>query len=167
MLQVLNDSTRGGLVSQTAVSAPSVAAVDDPEDPTYRPALAAVDEIQRLVGVQHTLTVSFQVYCQTTTPSAHAKQYLEAAQVGLVKPSQMETFSLARVAPVRAEPIQDLSALGSGEMLSRANMDVTFAFVLNTADTALSYIELLTDTTLALEGGVSGTITETFDIDMT
>lgn len=100
-------------------------------------------EVELLACVPCTFTVSCQVWAggdDRWHPSANARFHINRALAGLGNHDQLVLLKAASVSVVRSGPVQNISSVQENAFVSKANMDVTFGAVLNSA-AYIGYIE--------------------------
>lgn len=118
--------------------------------PTKRETYVPEDDVVVVtLTQQYDFVVRFSAYATTETATEGANVYLRKMRIGLGLPEQKDAFSAADTAFVRVLSFLDVSEVGSGQYLSRWDMDVTFSAMVETTTTQ-QFIETV-ETTATLD----------------
>jgi len=138
------------------IAGPVQAAPQWEERNNYDAARALGKEIEVVVCVPCSITISCQVYVgqpDASNPDVDAMDYILRADASLSQPNPLELLRASAVSVIGAETPQDLSQLVENEFDSRANLDVRFGASLNSAD-YIGYINKVGISSPAIPNGI-------------
>lgn len=86
------------------------------------------------VALDEVVPIQFVVSCQIYDNEGLALEYINKAQIALMRPSYLAAFRVANISVARSNPITNISGLIEDKIQSRAGLDVTF-------NASMSYVE--------------------------